>query len=505
MTGAAGRGWIVLGISAAAAAALVGMLSTKPAGEGARDAPRSLLLYCAAGIRAPVEAAARQYQEQYGVSIEMQFAGSGTLLSNIRVSRTGDLYLAGDESYIALAREHGLLAEVIPLARQRPVIAVPRGNPKKIRSIADLAREDVRLSLANPTAASIGQLTQRLLEQSGDWPTIKARVEQSGVFKPTVNDVANDIKLGVVDAGVVWDATATQYPELEMVRVPLFEQAQEQIMIGVLRYARDPTAALRFARYLGAPEKGLRAFEQFGYEVVDGDAWAERPEIKLFSGAMLRPAIEQTLEEFQRREGAQIITVYNGCGILTAQMRAGDRPDAYFSCDTTFMEAVADLYLNPLDIVSNDMIIMVHKGNPHAIGSVSDLARPGLRVGLAHPEKSAMGAQAKRLLEAMGVYEAVRKNVQLDSPTGDFLVNQIRTGSLDAVLVCRSNAAFVREHLDLIAIQHPLARMTQPYAVGKHSRHKLLMQRLLDAIAAAESRQRFESVGFDWRAPARSN
>ena len=48
------------------------------------------------------------------------------------------LYLAADESYIRLARQQGLLAEAIPLARMRPVVAVAKGNPKNVRTLDDL-------------------------------------------------------------------------------------------------------------------------------------------------------------------------------------------------------------------------------------------------------------------------------------------------------------------------------------------------------------------------------
>ena len=41
---------------------------------------------------------------------------------------------------------------------------------------------------------------------------------QTVVFKPTVVDAANDVKLGAVDAAIVWDSMAKQYPDLEFVR-----------------------------------------------------------------------------------------------------------------------------------------------------------------------------------------------------------------------------------------------------------------------------------------------
>ena len=37
-----------------------------------------------------------------------------------------------------------------------------------------------------------------------------------------------------------------------------------------------------------------------------------------------RVAIEESLREFEAREGARVTRVYNGCGILTAQIRAAD-------------------------------------------------------------------------------------------------------------------------------------------------------------------------------------
>jgi len=490
--------WLIVIGSLAAALGLIWLLlwqsrSSQPATAAGQ---KSLLMFCAAGLKSPVEAVAREYEKAFGVRVQLQYGGSGTLLSNLRVTQTGDLFLAADESYMKSAREFGLLMETIPLARQRPVIAVAKGNPKNVRTIEDLRRTDVRVAMANPDAASIGRTARALLQKTGQWDSIEKRVT---VFKPTVNDVANDVKIGSVDAGIVWDATARQYPELASVSVPHFDAATETISIGVLKGSAQPAAAYRFARYLGARDKGLKQFEKFHYEPVEGDEWAENPEIVLFSGAMLRPGVEKTLKEFEQREGCRIITVYNGCGVLVAQMRAGQRPDAYFSCDTSFMNSVADLYLNPVDVVDNRLMIIVQKGNPKGVLTVHDLTKPGLRVGLPHHEKSAMGNIAWKMLQEMKVYDTLGTNLKVESPTGDFLINQIRTGSLDAIIACRSNWTGVREHLDAVPIDHPLARMTQPYAVGRNSRFKQMMARLQDALTSASSRERFEAEGFGWR------
>ena len=90
----------------------------------------------------------------------------------------------------------------------------------------------------------------------------------------------------------------------------------------------------------------------------------------------------------------------------------------------------------------------------------------------------------------------------LDSATGDFLVNQMRTGSLDAVLVYRSNAAEVLEDLDLIEINLDGASATQPFAVARDSEHQKTLDRLLTTLTGSSSRSRFDAHGFGWELTA---
>lgn len=261
---------VVLLSLAACAALIVLLLPRRPAAS-----PPSLLVYCAAGIKPPVEQAALRYEQETGVKVLLQYGGSGTLLSNLRVAKTGDLFVAGDESYVRMGREQGLLGDSVSLARLRPVIAVRRGNPRGVKAVADLLRDDVVVALANPEAASIGKLTQKLLEPGGTWAALKPRVK---VFKPTVTDIANDIKLGAVDAGIVWDATVRQYPELESVAAEPLASASETVTVAVLAAGRQPEAARRFVRYLAAPDRGGEAFTAHHYEAIPGETWTKKQE-----------------------------------------------------------------------------------------------------------------------------------------------------------------------------------------------------------------------------------
>jgi molybdenum ABC transporter molybdate-binding protein len=497
--GAINAAWVLFLGSIVALVVLIALLvlgGPKPKGAAATKKP--LIVYCAAGIKPPVEAVAKEYGQQFGIPIQLQYGASQSLLTNAQTSKTGDLYLPADESYIELAKQKGLTAEAIPLARMTVVLAVARNNPKGIASIADLLKPDVRVAQANPDAAAVGKATREALAKTNQWEALS---KHTLVFKGTVNDVANDIKLGAVEAGFIWDAMLHQYPDLVRVDVPELKNATSQITISVLKTSEQPTAALRFARYLAAKDKGLKAFAAYGYETVEGDAWSETPRLNLFAGAMLRPAIEETLQRFEAREGCRVNRVYNGCGILVGEMKKGigPMPDAYFSCDSSFMKQVQDLFLDQTDISTNQLVILVPKGNPHAIHTLKDLGKTGIRLGVGHEKQCALGALTATTLEQAGLRDPVRKNVVAESATGDMLVNQLRTGSLDAVIAYISNATNSGDQLEAMTIDIPCAIATQPIAISRSSPSKQIAGRLMSAIESVDSRRLFLANGFGWK------
>jgi molybdenum ABC transporter molybdate-binding protein len=488
--------WIAFLVSIGLLGALMAALYLVADSGTTANATGPLVVYCAAGIKEPIEAAAKQYEKTYGMPVHLQYGGSQTLLANMEVSHLGDLYVPADDYYIQLAREKKLVAEAIPLATMTPVIAVPKGNPKKIASLDDLLTGNLRISQANPDAAAVGKLTRDALQANGQWDALKKRTL---VFKLTVNDVANDVKVGATDAGIVWDATVRQMTGLEAIAVPELAGKKAHMAAGVLTSSTQPTAALRFARYLAAPDKGQVELEKAGFTPVQGDVWEESPEMRLYAGGMLKPAIDETINAFEKREGVKVVRVYNGCGILVGQMKTGAVPDAYFACDKSFMKMVDVHFPNPVDVSSNQLVIIVHKGNPKQVRELKDLAKPGLRVGVGHEQQCAMGAITQETLKVGGLVDPVMKNVVTQTPSADLLMNQLRSGGLDAIVAYISMAADA-DDVEAYSIEGiPCAIAVQPMAVGKDSKHRQLAARLMEAIRSAESKKEFTKYGFGWK------
>lgn len=482
---------LLLAFLALSAAGIALFLPEKSASD------RELMVYCAAGLKKPVEAIAERYLKETGTQIRLQFGGTGTLLSQIQVSKQGDLFIAADDGSIADAKKKDVIAEVLPIALQHPVIAVQKGNPKTIQSLADLQKEGVRFALPNPEAASIGRVTQSLLGET--WDTILAK---ASVTKPTVTEIAADVTLGAVDAAIVWDATVPQFEELELVEVPELTKHREHTSAAILTSCQQPTAALAFARYLTAPDRGGEDFAKLGFEPAGGDAWSKKPELILYSGGVNRPAIEKIVQEFADREGISITTVFNGCGILCAAMKTmGDStnpkfPDVYYACDVCFVPPVAEHFPDAVMLTETEIVIAVPKGNPKGIETLADLARDGLRVGLCNAEQSTLGYMTYSMLKSMNLWDKVSANASSQVPTADFLINQMRAGALDAAVVYGVNVAHQNVHFDAVKLPEDKARAIQPFSVRKDSTHRYLGYRLLDYLRA--NRASFEKTGFLW-------
>ena len=456
-----------------------------------------VVLYCAASNRAVMEVIRAEYEEEYKRFIQIQYGASQSLLSALEISGSGDLYLPADDSFIDIARKKSLVAEVLPLATMNAVVAVPKGNPKSIKTFADLLRPAVRVVQADPDATAIGKEVRETFRAANLWDQFS---KASIASRTTVTDVANDIVLGSADAGFVYDAVLHSYPTLEAVKIDELSTVRSQVSLAVLASTRHADASLHFARYVAARDRGLIHYSEHGFEVGKGDRWAAAPELTFYAGSMLRPAIDRTITAFEDREGVRVTRVYNGCGILVAQMKAGQHPDAYFACDTEFMKQVPDLFPEPINVSQNSLVILVQKGNPHKIQSLKDLGRAGLKIGIGHEKQCAMGWLTQNTFREGGIQSEVMANVEVQTPSGDMLVNQMQSGSLDAAVAYLSNAAGAAEFLDAIEIQGiECSIATQPFAIAVDSPHSQTASRLFQRLCSAESQADFEAEGFHWQ------
>lgn len=63
-----------------------------------------LIIYCAASNKGVLEVIRKDYERDTGKTLQIQYGPSQTLLASAEISKSGDLYLPADDSYLAIAR-----------------------------------------------------------------------------------------------------------------------------------------------------------------------------------------------------------------------------------------------------------------------------------------------------------------------------------------------------------------------------------------------------------------
>jgi molybdate transport system substrate-binding protein len=171
------------------------------AGVGCASRPgqtTSITVYAASPLIKSFTAIGKEFQAANpGYTVEFVFANSSDLASSLAGGADADVFASGDQANMDVAVDAGAISGApVPFASNRLVVVTPRGNPRHLATVADLAQPGLRVSLCGaPTVC--GSLSQLVEERSG------ARFGQQ-TSEPTPSDVVKDVTTGRADAGVVF-------------------------------------------------------------------------------------------------------------------------------------------------------------------------------------------------------------------------------------------------------------------------------------------------------------
>lgn len=230
--------------------------------QTATEKTESLLVYCGAGMRAPMDELGDQFEQEYGVKVICNYAGSGHLLNQMELAQQGDVYQPGAMYYSTIARDKGFIDYEKSVAYHVPVIVVPKGNPANITGPGDLTNPGVKVALGDPEACAIGRLADKILEKNG---IADAVLDNTVVYGTTANALILYVSSGDVDAAITWEETALFAPnETTVIEIPAEENIIQTIPIGTLTFSENKESAEEFVFFV-ASDYGKAVYEKYGF------------------------------------------------------------------------------------------------------------------------------------------------------------------------------------------------------------------------------------------------
>lgn len=247
--------------------------------------PRKIRVFFGAAAEVPEQEIVELFEKKYGISVIASFGGSGSLLSSIKITKAGDLYVPGSQDYMEKALKDGIIQKdtITTIAYLVPAVIVPKGNPKNITCLEDLAKPGVRIGLADPEAVCVGSYAVDLLKYNGLWESVKPNVV---VYVESCSKCANLPVTKSVDAVIgwhvfyFWNPNATDIIWIEPERIPKIAYIAAALTV----YVEDEYAAKKFLEFL-ISEESREIFRKYNY-------FATVEEAKKYAPNAIVPSIE---------------------------------------------------------------------------------------------------------------------------------------------------------------------------------------------------------------------
>ena len=255
--------------------------STTPAAEttAPQAEPVEVVVFAAASLEATLTEIADLYKEVAPeVTLTFSFESSGTLRTQIIEGAVCDLFISAGQSQMndleAGQNEDGAdfaYADTrIDFVENKVVLAVPDDNPKDIQTFSDLATDKLSLLCIGNDDVPVGSYSLEILDTLG---IDIAQLESDGkvTYASNVTEVANQVKEGAVDCGIIYATDAYTY-ELTVVDQATADMCSQVIYPAAVMKSSSgeaaEAAAQAFLDYLHTDESAIAILENVGFTVL---------------------------------------------------------------------------------------------------------------------------------------------------------------------------------------------------------------------------------------------
>ena len=246
-----------------------------------------LLIFAGAASKPATEEAAKIYEKKTGTRVNITFGGSGFVLSQMELAKQGDIYFPGSSDFMEVAKQKNL---VFPETEKNVVYVVPalnvqKGNPKGIKTLADLTKPGLRVAIANPEGVCLGLYAVEIIEKNLSTDA-KANLKKNIVnYTESCEKTATAISLKAVDVVIGWGVFQHWDPE-RIETIPLNKKEIVRvgyIPIAISKFTAKKASAQAIIDFILSDE-GKAIFRKYHYFMSPEEAFAWIGEKKPIGG-----------------------------------------------------------------------------------------------------------------------------------------------------------------------------------------------------------------------------
>ncbi|GAA1391009.1 molybdate ABC transporter substrate-binding protein [Luteococcus peritonei] len=245
-----------LGLAACSGTASTGSSASAGASKAGSD---TITVLAAASLKESFDQIATDYEAAHpGVDVQVSYGGSSALAKQITDGSPVDVFASASTRNMDTVVAAGKAKDPVTFASNVLEIAVPPANPGKVDALADLTDPELKLALCQ-AEVPCGVASTKLFTQQK--MSVTATTQE-----PDVKSVLTKVRLGEVDAGLVYatDVKAAG-DQVKGIEIPADQNVSTSYPIAVLTDAPRAEQAKGFVD-LVLSEQGRSVLEQAGFQ-----------------------------------------------------------------------------------------------------------------------------------------------------------------------------------------------------------------------------------------------
>lgn len=222
----------------------------------------NLHVFSAGAVAPPIKKCAEEFKAKFGTEFKFTVGKAENLMEEISETKEGDLLTCGSEFVLDHAQLKGLVLKETrrSLGSRTSAILVQTGNPKRIKSISDLAKEEIQVGVS--VAGCLTGVWDDLATKAGLTDQIR---ENTIAYAEGCGELMSFINKRKVDAILGWDAFKDlNMKTMDRIELPEDLQVHRSTGIGVISFSKNKELANKFVDFL-VSEKGKRIYEKYGW------------------------------------------------------------------------------------------------------------------------------------------------------------------------------------------------------------------------------------------------
>jgi molybdate transport system substrate-binding protein len=206
-----------------------------------------------------------------GTTVSFDLDGTQALKTQVENGAYADVFISASNSYTTALENEGYLdkTNVKALATNYVIVILPASNPANIQSLADLAKPGIKIAMAAKTVP-VGTATMAVLNNLANstygqsWKNVT--ISNVVTYETSEPAVATKVVLGEVDAGFVYQSTATAAASgtYQTISIPTNNNYLQTYTIGVLKGSTSKVQAAWFEQYM-LSSAGQKILENYGF------------------------------------------------------------------------------------------------------------------------------------------------------------------------------------------------------------------------------------------------